>query len=64
MTKSSLFAVFRYPSLNIDNLTSRFQNLLSKLTSHKLLFIISDVNVDLLDYASLASTSDFVNNCF
>ena len=56
--------VYRHPSSNIDNLTSHFQNLLSKLPSNKLLFVMGDFNVNLLDYASHIPTGDFVNNLF
>ena len=37
---------------------------LSKLSSNKLVFIMGDFNVNLLDYASHTPTSDFVNNFF
>ena len=47
-----------------DNLTSHFQNLLSKISSNKLVFIMGDFNVNLLDYAFHTPTSDFVNNFF
>ena len=56
--------VYRHPSSNVDNLTSHFQNLLSKISSNKLVFIMSDFNVNLLDYASHTPTTDFVNNFF
>ena len=56
--------VYRHPSSNIDNLTSHFQNHLSKLSSNKLLFIMGDFNVNLLDFSSHTPTSDFVNNFF
>ena len=56
--------VYRNPSSNIDTLTSHFQNLLSKLPSNKLLFVMGDFNVNLLDYASHTPTSNFVNNFF
>ena len=56
--------VYRHPSSNVDNLTSHFQNLLSKLSSNKLLFIMGDFNINLLDYASHTPTSDFINNFF
>ena len=54
--------VYRHP--NVDDLTSHFQNLLSKLSSNKLLFIMSDFNINLLDYASHTPTIDFINNFF
>ena len=56
--------VYRHPRSAIDNLTSHFQNLLSKISSNKLVFIMGDFNVNLLDYASHTPTSDFVNNFF
>ena len=56
--------VYRHPSSNIDKLTSHFQNHLSKLSSDKLLFIMGDFNVNLLDFASHTPKSDFVNNFF
>ena len=56
--------VYRHPSSAVDNLTSHFQNLLSKISSNKLVFIMADFNVNLLDYASHTPTSDFVNNFF
>ena len=56
--------VYRHPSSNVNNLTSHFQNLLSKLSSNKLLFIMGDFNINLLDYASHTPTSDFINNFF
>ena len=56
--------VYRHPSSNVDNLTSHFQNLLSKIPSNKLLFIMGDFNVNLLDYASHTPTTDFVNSFF
>ena len=56
--------VYRHPSSAIDNLTSHFQNVLSKISSNKLVFIMGDFNVNLLDYASHTQTSDFVNNFF
>ena len=55
---------YRHPSSDIDNLTSYFQNHLSKLSSNKLLFIMGDFNVNLLDFSSHTPTSDFVNNFF
>ena len=57
-------SVYRHPSSSIDNLTTHFQNLLSKLSSNKLLFIMGDFNINLLDFASHTLTSDFVNNFF
>ena len=54
--------VYRHPSSDVDNLTSHFQNLLSKISSNKLLFIMGDFNINLLDYASHKPTSDFINN--
>ena len=56
--------VYRHPSSAIDNLTSHFQNLLSKISPNKLVFIMGDFNVNFLDYASHTPTSDFVNNFF
>ena len=56
--------VYRHPSSNVDNLTSHFQNHLSKLSPDKLSFIMGDFNVNLLDFASHKPTSDFVNNFF
>ena len=56
--------VYRHPSSNIDNLTFHFQNHLSKLSPDKLLFIMGDFNVNLLDFAYHTPTSDFVNNFF
>ena len=56
--------VYRHPNSNIDNLTSHFQNHLSKLSSNKLLLIMCDFNVNLLDFSSHTQTSDFVNNFF
>ena len=56
--------VYRHPRSATDNLTSHFQNLLSKLFSNKPLSIVGDFNVNLLDYASHTPTSDFVNNFF
>ena len=56
--------VYRHPSSNVDNLTSHFQNLLSKISSNKLVFIMGDFNINLLDYASHTPTVDFVNNFF
>ena len=56
--------VYRHPSSDIDNLTSYFQNHLSKLSSNKLLFIMGDFNVNLLDFSSHTPTSDFINNFF
>ena len=56
--------VYRHPSSNINNLTFHFQNHLSKLSSDKLLFIMGDFNVNLLDFTSHTPTSDFVNNFF
>ena len=54
--------VYRHPSSPIDNLTSHFQNLLPSISSNKLLFIMGDFNINLLDFASHSSTSDFVKN--
>ena len=63
--KDFLFCcVYRHQSWNVDNLTSHFQNLLSKISSNKLVFIMGDFNVNLLDYASHTPTTDFVNNFF
>ena len=56
--------LYRHPSSNVDNLTSHFRYLLSKLSSNKLLFIMGDFNINLLDYASHTPTSDFINNFF
>ena len=56
--------VYRHPSSNLDNLTSHFQNHLSKLSSNKLLFIMGDFYVNLLDFSSHTPTSDFVNTFF
>ena len=56
--------VYRHTSSNIDNLTSHFQNLLSKISSNELVFIMGDFNVNLLDYASHTPITDFVNNFF
>ena len=56
--------VYRHPNSHIDNLTFHFQNHLSKLSSDKLLFIMGDFNVNLLDFASHTPTSNFVNNFF
>ena len=56
--------VYRHPSSKVDNLTSHFHNLLSKISSNKLVFIMGDFNVNLLDYASHTPTTDFVNNFF
>ena len=56
--------VYRHPSSAIDNLTSHFQNLLSKIFSKKLVFIMGDFNVNLLDYASHTPTNDFINKFF
>ena len=56
--------VYRHPRSAIDNLTSHFQNVLSKLSSNKLVFIMGDFNINLLGYASHTPTSDFVNNFF
>ena len=56
--------VYRHPSSKVDNLTSHFQNLLSKISSNKLVFRMGDFNVNLLDYASHTPTTDFVNNFF
>ena len=56
--------VYRHPNSDIDNLTSHFQNHLSKLSPNKLLFIMGDFNVNLLDFSSHTPTSDFVNNFF
>ena len=56
--------VYRHPSSAIDNLTSHFQNVLPKISPNKLVFIMGDFNVNLLDYASHTPTSDFVNNFF
>ena len=53
--------VHRHPS---SNLTSHFQNLLPKISSNKLVFIMGDFNINLLDYASHTPTSDFINNFF
>ena len=55
---------YRHPNSNIDNLTSHFQNHLSKLSSDKILFILGDFNVNLSDFASHTPTSGFVNNFF
>ena len=54
--------VYSHPNSYIDSLTVHFQNVLSKLTSNKLLFVMGDVNINLLDYASHTPTCDFVNN--
>ena len=54
--------VYRHPNSNIDSLTVHFQNVLSKLTSNKSLFVMGDFNINLLDYASHTPTCDFVNN--
>ena len=56
--------VYRHPRSATDNLTSHFQNVLSKLSSNKLAFIMGDFNISLLGYASHTPTSDFVNNFF
>ena len=56
--------VYRHPSSAVDNLTSHFLNLLSKVSSNKLVFIMGDFNVNPLNYASHTPTSDFVNNFF
>ena len=56
--------VYRHPSSDVDTLTSHFQNLLSNISSNKLVLIMGDFNVNLLDYASHTPTSDFVNNLF
>ena len=55
---------YRHPSSNVDNLISHFQNLLSKSSSNKLLFIMGDFNINLLDYAFHTPTSDFIDNFF
>ena len=56
-------SVYRHPNSNIDNLTSHFQNHLSKLPSNKLLlFVMAAFNVNLLDYASHTPISDFFSN--
>ena len=56
--------VYRNPSSNFDSLASHFQDFLSKISSNKLLFILGDFNIDLLDYASHTPSSDFINNFF
>ena len=56
--------VYRHPCSNIDILTSHFQNLLSKISSNKLVFILGDFNINLLNYDSHTPTNDFVNNLF
>ena len=55
---------YRHPNSNVDNLTSHFQNLLSKISSNKLIVIMGDFNINLLDFASHTSTSEYVNNFF
>ena len=45
--------VYRHPSSSADNYTSHFHNLLSKIPSNKLVFIIGHFNVNLLHYASI-----------
>ena len=57
-----IYCVYRHPNSDIDSLTVHFQNVLSKLTSNKLLFVMGDFNINLLDYASHTPTCDFVNN--
>ncbi len=56
--------VYRHPSSDVVNLTSHFQDILSKISSNKLVFIMGDFNVNLLDYGSYGPTADFVNNFF
>ena len=61
----SLFVVFLDTQVQtLITSHSHFQNLLSKISSSKLVFIMSDFNVNLLDYASHTPTTDFVNNFF
>ena len=59
-----LCCVYRHPSSNVDNLTFHFQNLLSKISSNKLVFIMGDFNINILDYASHTPIGDLVNNIF
>ena len=54
--------VYRHPNSNIYSLTVHFQNVLSKLSSNKLLFLMGDFSINLLDYASHTPTCDFVYN--
>ena len=56
--------VHRHPSSNVDNLNSHFQNLLSKISSNKLVFIMGDFNINLLDYASHTPTTTFFHTAF
>ena len=55
--------VYRHSNSNIDSLTVHFQNVLSKLTSNKL-FVMGDININLLEYASHTPKCDFVNNFY
>ena len=63
-SKSFLFCcTYRHPDSDIDNLTSHFQDIFSKL-SNKAIFILGEFNVNLLNYDSHAPTNDFINNLF
>ena len=53
-----IYCVYKHTSSNVDNLTSHFQNPLSKISSNKQVFIMDDFNINLSDYASHIPRSD------
>ena len=61
-SKTVLFCcVYRHPSTDIENLTTDFESIFSKIYLNKLVFIMGDFDINLLNYDSRMPANDFVN---
>ena len=61
-SKNMLFCcVYRHPSTDIENLTNHFENIFSKISLNKPVFIMGDFNINILNYDSHTPTNDFIN---
>ncbi len=61
-SKNMLFCcVYRHPSTDIETLTDHFENIFAKISLNKLVFIMGDFNINLLNYDSHTPTNDFIN---
>ena len=63
--KNMLFCcVYRHPDTDIENITSHFHEILSRISNNKLIFILGDFNINLLNYDSHIPSNDFINTFF
>ncbi len=59
-----MLCVYRHPDICLENLTSHFLDIFSRISNNKLVFILGDFSINLLNYDSHTPSNDFVNTFY